>query len=140
MAKPAEETQATQEQKDDSKIKPSHVNEENFGAYLKQAGFPAAEWKKIKGVKLSKILENDKTGLEVALQQREVDGFEFATFLKAVGKIPGSKLNANSQSGMSVLKNMVILDCVFPFVSFLFFVVLLVVLLVVVLFVVFEVF
>ena len=110
-----EETQATSKQKDESKIDPLRVNEDNFAAYLNQEKFPASECKKIEGVKLSKILDNDKTGLEVALQQRGVDGFEFATFLKAVGKIPGSKLNANSQSGMCVLKNMIILDCVFAF-------------------------
>ena len=95
-----EETQVTAEKKEESKIDPSGVNENNFEEYLKQEKFPESECIKIRGVELAKILESDKTGLEVGLQQCKVNGFEFATFLKAVRKIPGSKLNVNSQSGM----------------------------------------
>ena len=110
-------------QTDKSKIEAEDVNQDNYGAYLVQEGFPTEEWKKIKDYPLAAILASEKSYLEAGLKSCKVDDFYVGIFIEAVRQIPGSKLN-DSQSGVSafVCVLCVMLQLLFCFVSSVFFI------------------
>ena len=99
QATAADETQATPEKKEESKIDPSRVNEENLQEYLAQREFPASEYNKIavKGI-FGDILTSTEEDLRNGLRSANVNHFKIGRFIEAVEEIPGSKLNPNSQS------------------------------------------